>query len=222
MKDLINNYLENSIKAKQTIIDTQIPNIEKCAQKIIDSIKSGGKILIFGNGGSAADAQHFAAELVGRYKMERKAYPAIALTTNTSSITAIGNDYGYEDVFVRQVQALVSEKDVVFGISTSGKSPNVIKALDYAKENGVFTVLLMGEKIKIVTSPEETAPRDDTMPVIASERSECGNLRTCDNNDKADICLSVPVSDTPFIQEGHITIIHILCMLVEIGLTSDV
>ena len=102
-------------------------------------------VLVFGNGGSAADAQHFAAELVGRYERERRAWPAIALTTDTSALTAIGNDYGFDRVFARQVEALGKKGDVAIGISTSGNSPNVLKALAVANDRGMITVALTGK-----------------------------------------------------------------------------
>ena len=104
-------------------------SVEKLAAKITHSFKNGGKLLVFGNGGSAADAQHMAAEFVGRYIKERRALPAIALSVNTSALTAIGNDYGYEHTFARQVEALAAKGDVVVGISTSGNSPNVVLAI---------------------------------------------------------------------------------------------
>jgi D-sedoheptulose 7-phosphate isomerase len=118
----------------------------RLAEKIAHSFRNGGKLLVFGNGGSAADAQHMAAEFIGRYMKERRALPAIALTTNTSSLTAIGNDYGYERTFARQVEALCSKGDVALGISTSGNSPNVVAALDAARARGAFTAALVGGK----------------------------------------------------------------------------
>jgi len=122
--------LHNEVFSKMERLSFSIESIAKLA---IDSIKSNGKIIIFGNGGSAADAQHIAAELVGRYKVSRKGLPAIALTTDTSALTAISNDFGYENVFKRQLEALLNNNDLVMGISTSGNSHNVINALEYAK-----------------------------------------------------------------------------------------
>ena len=118
---------------KSTLLSFEI---NSAVQLIINSIQNGNKLIIFGNGGSAADAQHIAAELVGRYKVERKGLPAIALTTDTSALTAISNDYGYDRVFKRQVEALAHKEDVVIGISTSGTSSNVINGLKTAKELG--------------------------------------------------------------------------------------
>lgn len=115
------------------------------ARKFAETFRQGGKILLFGNGGSAADAQHVAAELVGRFTRERIALPAIALTTDTSIITALGNDYGYDSIFRRQVEALVKSGDLVVGISTSGNSPNVLRALEWAKANGIATIGITGK-----------------------------------------------------------------------------
>ena len=120
------------------------PQVMKLAQEIIKAFKAKTKLLIFGNGGSAADAQHFAAELAGRFKKERKALPAIALTTDTSALTALGNDYGFEIVFSRQVEALAAKGDILVGISTSGNSANVIKALETGKKLGCLCYGLTG------------------------------------------------------------------------------
>jgi D-sedoheptulose 7-phosphate isomerase len=114
------------------------------AGAIVKTLKAGGSVLVFGNGGSAADAQHFAAELLGRFEKERQAYPAIALTTDTSAMTAIGNDYGFERVFARQLEALGKAGDVAIGISTSGNSPNVLRALEAGNQRGLVTVALTG------------------------------------------------------------------------------
>lgn len=119
--------------------------IASVADAIAASLKQGGSVLVFGNGGSAADAQHFAAELVGRYEQDRKAWPAVALTTDTSALTAIGNDYGFDRVFARQIEALGRAGDVAIGISTSGNSPNVLRALEAANARGMITVALTGK-----------------------------------------------------------------------------
>ena len=118
--------------------------IIECAEMLVSVLSSGGKLLVMGNGGSAADAQHLAAELVGRFLMERRALPAIALTTDTSILTAVGNDYGFDQVFSRQVEALAAPGDMVIGISTSGNSRNVINALGVARNEGCKTVGLLG------------------------------------------------------------------------------
>ncbi|MGA6926133.1 MAG: D-sedoheptulose 7-phosphate isomerase [Desulfosarcina sp.] len=121
------------------------PALEKVAQSLLDCLLDGDKILICGNGGSAADAQHFAAEVVGRFESERRAYPAVALTTDTSILTAVGNDYGYGEVFARQVEGLGRPEDVLIGISTSGESPNVLRAVERAQSMGIKTVGLLGK-----------------------------------------------------------------------------
>jgi len=118
--------------------------VADAAEAIAAALKSGRTVFAFGNGGSAADAQHFAAELVGRYERERAAWPAIALTTDTSAVTAIGNDYGFDRVFARQIEALGREGDVAIAISTSGKSPNVLRGLEAAKAKGLVTIALTG------------------------------------------------------------------------------
>jgi len=144
MQKNIEKDIRDSIAAKEALCKTEITNIEAAARAIIDSLKDGGKLIVFGNGGSAADSQHIAAELVGRFKMERKALPAIALTTNTSTLTAIANDYGYDVVFSRQIEALGKKGDVALGISTSGNSKNVIEAFKTAKALGMKTIALSG------------------------------------------------------------------------------
>ena len=123
-----------------------VESVVAVADAITKSLQQGGTVLVFGNGGSAADAQHFAAELVGRYERERKAWPAIALTTDTSALTAIGNDYGFERVFARQLEALGKKGDVAIGISTSGNSPNVLRGLATGNDRGLITVALTGRR----------------------------------------------------------------------------
>jgi len=144
MKTNIENAIKDSIRTQESILRGQVENIEKAAIAIIDSLKKGGKLIIFGNGGSAADSQHIAAELVGRFKLERKALPAISLTTDTSALTAIANDYGYDRVFSRQLEALGSKGDVVLGITTSGNSKNMLEAFKIAKLIGIKRIALSG------------------------------------------------------------------------------
>jgi D-sedoheptulose 7-phosphate isomerase len=135
------------------------------AENVIAALKSGHKVLLMGNGGSAADSQHIAAEIVGRYKTERKGLPAIALTTDTSILTSVGNDYSFENIFARQVEALAAEGDVVIAISTSGNSKNIITALAKAKEAGCYTVGLLGKgggKIKELVDLSLVVPSDNT------------------------------------------------------------
>jgi D-sedoheptulose 7-phosphate isomerase len=181
MKELVRKKLEESAETKLKLDTEMIANI---AQIIIDAYRNGGKVLLFGNGGSAADAQHIAAEFVGKYKLKRDPLPALALSTNTSVLTATANDYGYETVFSKQVKALAHEKDIVIGISTSGTSPNVIEGIKAAKEIGAKTVAFTGMSANTL-------------------------------EELVDYCLCVPSSDTPRIQESHITAGHIICFLVE-------
>lgn len=164
--------------------------IADAATLLIATFAHGNKLIVFGNGGSAADAQHFAAEITGRFKMERRALPAIALTTDTSALTAIGNDYGFDKIFSRQVEGLAVAGDIVVGISTSGNSPNVALALEAARKQGCKTVALLG--------------RDG------------GTICQL-----VDLAIIIPSFDTPHIQEGHITTIHILCDLLEKGLFTS-
>ncbi len=144
MKNTIKAKIEESIEVKEALHESQVENIEKAARLIITSLKADGKLLVFGNGGSAADSQHIAAELVGRFKKERPAFAAIALTTNTSILTAIANDYGYDVTFSRQIEALGRRGDAAMGLSTSGNSKNVIDALKKAKSAGIRTIGLTG------------------------------------------------------------------------------
>lgn len=150
------NLAEKSLNAHldviQKLLANEIANIERCAEIIFQVFESGGKVLICGNGGSAADAQHIAAEFVGRYETERKALPAIALTTDTSALTALANDYDFEKIFSRQVEALAHEKDLLIAISTSGNSPNVCAAVMTARQIGCKTLVLTGGKGKKLAS----------------------------------------------------------------------
>jgi D-sedoheptulose 7-phosphate isomerase len=134
------------------LLASGLPAINQCAVEITEALRQGKKLLVFGNGGSASDAQHIAAEFVGRFERERRAWPAIALTTDTSALTALSNDYGFEQVFSRQVEALAQARDVVIGISTSGNSPNVIAAIMSARKIGCRTIGLTGAKGKRLAS----------------------------------------------------------------------
>ncbi len=146
MKDSIKNYLSESSDLISSLAKDPPAQIQLISQAIINAIKSGSKVLIFGNGGSAADAQHFAAELVGRFKKERKGLPAIALTTNTSTLTALANDYDFDMIFKRQIEALGKKGDIAIGISTSGQARNVISGLFTARDMGLTTIALTGQK----------------------------------------------------------------------------
>lgn len=178
--------VKDSIKTKEIFIkDTKnLGLLYLAVKKIISCYKKNKKFIIFGNGGSASDAQHFAAELVGRFKRERRALNAIALSTNTSVITALGNDYSFDIIFSRQIEAIAQKGDVVLGISTSGNSENIIRGMKSAKKMGCVTIGLTG--------------------------LSGGKMKHC-----VDYCICVPSEDTPRIQELHITIIHIICDLIE-------
>jgi len=165
MKKIIEFEFNEHLKTTKATMDCIYESVESAAQICIDALKNSRKILIFGNGGSAADAQHIAAELVGRYKVERKGLPAIALTTDSSALTCISNDYGYEQVFSRQVEALANTGDVVIGISTGGTSTNVISALDIAKNIGCKTIGFSGRgggEMNALCDANLVVPDDDT------------------------------------------------------------
>lgn len=137
----LENYVEQGVQARKAI---NLIQIQRFAQKLKETFELQGKLIVFGNGGSAADAQHFVGELDGHFTTDRNALPAIALSTNTSSITAIANDYSYDDVFSRPVSALATDKDIIVGISTSGNSGNVLKAINTAREIRAYTVAFTG------------------------------------------------------------------------------
>jgi D-sedoheptulose 7-phosphate isomerase len=169
-RDLIATHLEVSLAALQRATqDTALLDVaDKSAAAIIDALRSGHKLLIVGNGGSAADAQHIAAEIVGRYKQDRSGYAALALTTDSSALTSIANDYGFEQLFARQIEGLGNRGDVVVALSTSGKSPNIIAALHTARARGLVTIGFTGSKgenLRALCDHLLVAPSDDT-PVI--------------------------------------------------------
>ncbi|MGE4358059.1 MAG: SIS domain-containing protein [Candidatus Omnitrophota bacterium] len=164
-REKISLWIRDSIETKNRLLKEEIDNILKVSKVLIRCLKKGGKIILFGNGGSAADAQHIAAELVGRFRRERKALSAVALTTDTSVITAIANDYDYKDIFLRQIQAIAKKKDVAFGISTSGNSDNVFEGLMVAKHLGLITISLTGKsggKISRISDYNINIPSDNT------------------------------------------------------------
>ena len=143
-EERIRRIAADSVALKQRFFEENAALLMRCVEALTDTLRAGGKVLIFGNGGSAADAQHFAAELSGRFLRERMALPALALTTDTSALTAIANDYGYEHVFARQVEAHGRKGDLAIGISTSGKSPSVVRAVETAKARGLITIAMTG------------------------------------------------------------------------------
>lgn len=185
MRQIVIDQLNESSRVKQKTAELLADAIVGAANIIIDAYRRGGKVLLIGNGGSAADAQHIAGELVGKFKLERKALPAMALTTNTSILTALGNDYHYDIVFARKVEAFANHPaDVLIAISTSGNSPNIIRAVEEARSRGIKTIGFLGKA--------------------------GGKLK-----DLVDLALIVPSDDTQRIQETHITIGHIMCDLIE-------
>ena len=186
MKDRIERHFAESLAVKQASV-VLVPAIAKAASLVVATLRRGGKVLSCGNGGSAADAQHFASELLGRFEAERTALPAVALSTDTSTLTAIANDYGYEQVFARQVTALGNKGDLLLAISTSGNSGNVIAAVQAAHQKGMGVVALTGRK----------------GGKIAAELA------------MSDIELRVPSDRTARIQEVHLLMIHGLCDVVE-------
>jgi len=162
---LLARSLKEHLDAIQALLDSRLSEIEAAGRLICAALNAGNKILLCGNGGSAADAQHIAAELVGKYEQERRAFPAVSLTTDTSALTALSNDYGYEEVFARQVEALATAGDVLIAISTSGKSRNIVKAVEKARALGCKTVALTG------CSGEPLASCCDLAVVVPSERT---------------------------------------------------
>jgi len=188
----VKNIFSESINVKSMFYNKNYDKIFQAAEVIFSCIFfNHGKVLIFGNGGSAADSQHIAGEFINRFLIDRKSYPAIALTTDTSVITAIGNDYSYDEIFSRQVDALATSVDICIGISTSGNSINVLNGLKAAKEKGSKIITFLG----------------CDGGIIAKEID-------------ADIHFIVPSNSTPRIQETHILLAHTLCEIVEDALTK--
>ena len=183
---LVKNQIIESINVKNNLLsdDELVRKISYAADKITEAYNNNNKTMLAGNGGSAADSQHIAGEFVSRFMFDRPGLPSIALSTDTSILTAIGNDYGYDRLFARQIEAQGVEGDVFIGISTSGNSPNIIKALRACKDKGIFSIGLTGNnKESLIVN--------------------------------SDLCIHVPSSSTPRIQECHILIGHILCGIVE-------
>ncbi len=192
MKDAIATIFAKSITAKQQFLYESDEALVAAIEEVVRSLRSGGKLLLFGNGGSAADAQHIAAEFVNRYLIERPPLPAIALTTDTSALTSILNDYGADVIFAKQLQALGKKGDVAIAISTSGNSANVLCGIDACRELGIRTIGLTGGTGGIM------AQRVDHL-----------------------LCVSA-TSVTPRIQEAHILIGHTICELVDLALFGKI
>src|SRR2546425_3314639 len=187
----IRALFEASARAREVFLQENADALERAVDLVAEALGAGRKLLLFGNGGSAADAQHLAAELVGRFQRERRALPAIALTTDTSALTAIANDYGYDQVFARQVRALGAAGDVAIAISTSGNSPNVLRAVEACREKGLHVIGLTGGDGGALARMADASLR-----VSASTRS----MR---------------------IQETHILIGHVICEMVDRRLFGD-
>ena len=187
-------HFAESIQAKQQAAQVLAQPTAQAAELLFNALANDGKFLICGNGGSAADAQHFAAEMTGRFEKERMELAAIALTTDTSALTAIGNDYGFDHIFSKQVRALGRTGDVLVGISTSGNSGNVIEAIKAAHENGMHVIALTG--------------RDGGK--IAQMLQD------------GDVLLNVPYPRTARIQEVHILLIHAMCDCIDTMLTEGI
>ncbi|MEY4948034.1 MAG: Phosphoheptose isomerase [Pseudomonadota bacterium] len=185
MQDVIRRSFAASIAAKETFAAEHGETLEKVARLMADAIQNGHKILLFGNGGSAADAQHIAAEFVNRFMVERRPLPAIALTTDTSALTSIANDYGYEQVFSKQVEALGTAGDVAIAISTSGRSPSILRAIEACGRVGLFVIGLTGG------DGGEMRDQVDFLLNVSATR------------------------DTARVQETHIAAMHVLCDLVD-------
>ncbi len=183
----VRDHFAESIATKQTAADALTESIAAAGRVMSDALLADGKILSCGNGGSAADAQHFSSELLNRFEMERPGLPAMALTTDASTVTSISNDYSYEEIFSKQVRALGKPQDVLLGISTSGNSENVIRAIAAAHERGMKVVALSG--------------RDGG--------------RMADLFDEGDVEIRVPATRTARIQEVHLLVIHCLCDLID-------
>ncbi|MGH9605620.1 MAG: D-sedoheptulose 7-phosphate isomerase [Terracidiphilus sp.] len=186
LTDLVQAELSEGLSVLQAVAkDTPLHlTLAKAGEATASAMKAGRKLMVAGNGGSAADAQHLVAEFVSRLCQDRPAMRAVALTTDTSILTAIGNDYGYERTFARQIEALGARGDVFLGISTSGNSPNVLRALELCREMGIATIGLTGKK-------------GGKMPALC------------------DYCLRMPSDVTMHIQEAHLALEHIFCMIVE-------
>lgn len=169
MKDIVLRTLNDSLAVKKASITHSLDTLVQTAQTMAECLTSGHKILIFGNGGSAADAQHIAAEFVNRFQVERPPLAVLALTTDSSILTSIGNDYHFDDIFIKQIAALGQPGDLAWGISTSGNSKNVVKALEHAREKGLITLGMCGQGGKIPLLCDRVLPVDSTVTARIQE-----------------------------------------------------
>ncbi len=184
MKTSIIRHIQDSIVVKEQLLKNDVPLIEKMALKISDCLRQGSKLLFMGNGGSASDSQHLAAEFVGRYEKERQPLAAMALTTDTSILTAVGNDYGFEKIFERQIEALGKKGDVLFAISTSGNSKNILRGVEKAKQLGIYTIGLTGgtggelktaADLVLVVPSQKTSRIQETHILVGHILCECAD-----------------------------------------------
>jgi len=184
---IFKSEIEAHITSSEKFLESDFENFNKFVNTLITALKRGNKIILFGNGGSAADAQHIAAELVVKYKKKRKAIPAISLSTDTSALTAIGNDFNFNEIFSRQIESIGKPGDVALGITTSGKSKNIINGLKIGKKKKLITVLLT----------KENYPNKKELKKISN------------------FILGVPAKETARIQELHILVGHIICQIID-------
>jgi D-sedoheptulose 7-phosphate isomerase len=193
LQERIVDHFHSSIETKTLAIQENTPDIELASEVMVHSLLNGGKILTCGNGGSAGDAQHFSSELLNRFERERPSLPAMALTTDSSTITSIANDYSYNEIFSKQIRALGNDGDVLLAISTSGNSANVVQAIQAAHERGMRVVALTGKD------------GGDMAALLSAE----------------DVEVRVPSVVTARIQEVHLVVIHCLCDLIDFQLFGD-
>jgi D-sedoheptulose 7-phosphate isomerase len=185
MADMIKAYIQRHAAAAQKVADELAPQIQQVGQLLCDAFGSGKKVLTFGNGGSAADSQHLAEEMIGRYERNRRPLPAVALTSDGTALTCISNDYGFDEIFARQVEALANPGDVLIGLSTSGNSANVLKALQAGKKKNAITVALLGR------GGGKIAGQVDHSLIVP-------HAKTANE-----------------VQEMHVMIVHLLCEIVD-------
>jgi phosphoheptose isomerase len=190
IEQTLRDHFEESLSVKRAALDSILPALTRAAESMVECLRNGHKILSCGNGGSAGDAQHFSSELINRFEMERPPLPAIALTTESSTLTAIANDYSYDDIFAKQIKALGQAGDLLLAISTSGNSTNVVLAIDAAQDRGMTIVALTGR------DGGEIAPQ------LAPKDTE----------------IRVPSARTARIQEVHLLAIHCLCDVIDTSL----
>ncbi len=186
MINIIKEYINDSIETKQKILNDEklVQTVEEISKFIVKTLRNGNKILFVGNGGSASDCDHLATEFVSKFYKDRHAFNALSLTSNNALITALSNDFGYDNAFSRQIEAIGKNGDILFALSTSGNSKNVIQAIEVANEMGLITVGMTGKN-------------------------------KCKMDEICKILIKIPTSETPIIQECHMTLGHLICKIVE-------